>query len=170
MIITAVCVLFLISVSCPKNKDYYLVTLLSLRFWDTIKRKRRNLVLKTKKWLTSTFELSGAKNQSSLVPRPYSCITHSARADRSFPRPTSLRPVFILTRPPATQASNRCKLSFFNLSSDWFIQITSARQQSPPCAEITRTGALSNHRLCHCYQLLIRCMFTRFERTLLPFN
>ena len=82
----------LIGINCPKNKDYCLVTLLSLRFCSTIKKKRRNLVLKTKKWSNSTFELSHAKNQSALVPSPYSCITHSARTDRSFPSQTSLRP------------------------------------------------------------------------------
>ena len=36
--------------------------------------------------------MSRAKNQSALVPRPYSCITYSVRADRSILRPTSLRP------------------------------------------------------------------------------
>ena len=56
------------------------------------KKEKKKFSLKTKNLSTSTFELSRAKNQSALVPRPYSCITHSARADRSFPRPTSIRP------------------------------------------------------------------------------
>ena len=42
--------------------------------------------------LLKRFELSRAKNESALLSKPYSCITHSARADRSFPRPTSFRP------------------------------------------------------------------------------
>ena len=54
----------LISVNCPKNKDYYLVTLLSLRFCSTIRKKRRNLVLKIKKMVNFNFWIEPGKKIS----------------------------------------------------------------------------------------------------------
>ena len=45
----------LISINCPKDKDYYLVTLLSLRFCSTIKEKKKKFSVENEKMVDFNF-------------------------------------------------------------------------------------------------------------------